>query len=396
MTSESQRGMVDGGSLALPSYEERYQLHRIQTGGRAGHCTAFSDAAGIRRIQGWTEPTTLGLTLYREAHPDRLFSPDVGAWANPQNVVAPAPVDGEAVEGMRAAAAMMWRILGRVGIDQEPTAGGQGIIECIQASTEPALVRRLWRLSGQVHVLDPACGDGAWLSGCLQLLGAVGVACLERMQGWVGDTPESRAHRRALADFRRLLARWEEIGREGCRDRLAYERILSGCLHGLDANPANVAQCRRRLAAMLGGLELPMAADDSAFADIREGRLPERLATSLIRAEASAGSEQAVPSTVACLRAREEALLLDRAAGQLGRLRLTLGGSVAEAAAGWREIARRRAVLRRLIRHQDSSAPGDWIAPWLEYPGVVARGGFDLVRGMETIRTMGNGHADRR
>ncbi len=363
---------VADAALDLPPYPERNRIHWQATGDCPRQVTHFSDAAGTRLIEARTERTTLGLTLYRET---QLTEPRSAA---PPEVVPSPQVDpSEAMAGCDAACAALGRLLTLQGVQVD--IGREAVIAYVQLSTDPSVVRRVWRALGRLRVLDPMCGGGDWLMGCLQLLGVVGIACLERMQGWVGDSADTPLSRRRYADFRGQLARWAEMAQEGCRDRLAFERVLSSCLHGIDPHPVMVARSRRRLAEVLGGA----APVDEEFIDVREGNFPlHPAALREIVAPAGVQVRGANPPPVAGLRAWEEALMLDRAAAQLRNLRLTLNASPSDAASGWQEIARRRCDLRRLNRLNGGvAADDDPLHPWLEFPEILIQGGFHLVRG---------------
>src|SRR5690606_37655511 len=117
-------------------------------------------------------------------------------------------------------------------------SGGQ-LQRLVESAPTPDVARRVWRELENLRVLDPACGSGAWLEGCLEALRAIGAACLQRMQGWLADEvdgprrgPSSRG-----ADLRRLVARCADLARSGERDRFVIETILLRCVHGIEADP---------------------------------------------------------------------------------------------------------------------------------------------------------------
>lgn len=384
---ERQQGTeaVGKGVPNLPPYAERSLEHRRSTADEPGVATVFSDAAGLRRIRAWTEVSPLGLPLYRESDlPPSSESAHVeaGPLVIPAGSTAPSP---ESMEGGRAAAEMLCRHLALAGVRVDAAAGGEGIIECVRASADASVVRRVWRLVGRVRVFDPSCDEGDWLWGVLQLLGAVGIACLERMRGWVGDAAETPPRRRSMADFRRLIMRWDEMAREGCRDRLAFERVLSGCLYGMDVRPWKVAWCRRMLAETLGShLVGSDATVDETFVDVREGWLSSDMPTwADVNGSKRMGKRAGEVGVPQWIPGWGEAVLLDRAAIQLRHQRLALHADPEDVARGWREIEWRRSDLRRLHRIHFAVAEGEEapLDPWLEYPVILAQGGFHLVRG---------------
>ena len=65
--------------------------------------------------------------------------------------------------------------------------------DVIRHSEGPELVRAFWRALGEVSVLDPTCGSGAFLFAALNLLGLLYTACLEAMRGFVGDLERAQS-----------------------------------------------------------------------------------------------------------------------------------------------------------------------------------------------------------
>ena len=65
--------------------------------------------------------------------------------------------------------------------------------DVIQNSEGPELVRAFWKALGEVSVLDPTCGSGAFLFAALNLLEPLYGACLEAMRGFVGDVERAQS-----------------------------------------------------------------------------------------------------------------------------------------------------------------------------------------------------------
>ena len=59
--------------------------------------------------------------------------------------------------------------------------------DVIQNSEGPELVRAFWKALGEVSILDPTCGSGAFLFAALNLLEPLYTACLDAMRGFTGD-----------------------------------------------------------------------------------------------------------------------------------------------------------------------------------------------------------------
>lgn len=58
--------------------------------------------------------------------------------------------------------------------------------DVIRHSEGPELVRAFWKALGEVSILDPTCGSGAFLFADLNLLEPLYGACLEAMRGFAG------------------------------------------------------------------------------------------------------------------------------------------------------------------------------------------------------------------
>lgn len=65
--------------------------------------------------------------------------------------------------------------------------------DVIRHSEGPELVRAFWKALGEVAVLDPTCGSGAFLFAALSLLEPLYGACLEAMRGFAGDVERAQS-----------------------------------------------------------------------------------------------------------------------------------------------------------------------------------------------------------
>ena len=90
----------------------------------------------------------------------------------------------------------------------------------IQNSEGPEFVRAFWKALGEVSILDPTCGSGAFLFAALNLLEPLYGACLEAMRGLVGDVERAQSTPPPLRE-----RSWEIFGK---------------CWRGWKGMPANV------------------------------------------------------------------------------------------------------------------------------------------------------------
>src|SRR5690606_21724336 len=107
--------------------------------------------------------------------------------------------------------------VGRRGSARVVSAAGEAALHRIlERSSSPLAAREVWRMVGGLRVLDPACGDGSWLMGCLEALVAAGSAALQRLRAWVEDAPQARSG--GGGELRRLLQRQRAMASSGNRD----------------------------------------------------------------------------------------------------------------------------------------------------------------------------------
>ncbi|HEX6069160.1 MAG TPA: hypothetical protein VFZ18_05035 [Longimicrobiaceae bacterium] len=373
------------GGGGLPAYATRRRIHARAARGSGRAVVVFSDAAGTEQVWAWRVALPVGVEAYREESRSAVDE-EPGAerdFGFRRGVAGAGSLDSpEAREGAEAARrALLARLRTNAAVARELPGGNSAaaLQELLEASRSPDVPRLLWRELEALRILDPACGSGEWLGGCLEALAAVGESCLERMRVRVGEEQRSgkRSRPEKLSDLKRLVARAAAVAEEGVADRLVRETILLGCLRGADVDRTQAEACQRRLGRTLlapggaggGALELAEVGEGSLAAGIGSA---EALAD-WARRDASAA---AVARRVAA-----EAETLARVERQLMRMRLLHGATVEELVGGLRLLRGRRAVLGVALAPDLPVGAAPVLHPWIEYHGILRSGGFDLVRG---------------
>lgn len=374
------------GHAEVPDWHARQRLQARAAQLHPDPVILCTDAAGTREVWGWRRRVGSLPPTYVEEHRQGDRG---GARALPwlegverpfldesSQLRAGAAAGATALLGrLRRSRVLLSRIRKRTGEDSLGT-----LVRLIEESSSPMVAREIWRSLVRLRVLDPACGGGEWLLGCLEALVAVALACLERMQGWVaaddGEPPvrPSASH----PDFRRLLRRRGELAAAGGRERLAYETVLLYCLHGVAEGASDTREARRRLAERVPRLSAdaePLLGE--ALVDVRVGSILE--AGELRHGRATPWHRD--PRLTAIAREVEErATALGRANAQLVRLRLELGGCIDELADGRREIRKRNRQLRGSLAAALGQPKADvQLHASLEYSEVARGDGFDLL-----------------
>jgi hypothetical protein len=379
------------GYPALAGYPARREVHALAASLPGTALTVFIDAASTEEVWCWTEPSDGGVVRHHEAFrpaadpaPAVAFAPGVRSEAGTEH--------GEPLweEGAEAARYALLHRLGRwepqlrdgIGRRRRGRSSAELLIALVEASRTPEVVRGVWRQLERLRVLDPACGSGLWLLGCLEALAGVGMTCVGRMRGWVED--QRLANRKArpekLSDFRAIVARVDDLARDGHRDRFVAETVLLHCLHGIERDRSLADQCRARLAARMAGPGTPSGGHgfEDTFVDVRIGDACQGISS--VEELAALSMANGVIAALARSTA-EEAEALSRAEEQLRRIRLRHGGSAEELANGGDAIRRRRALLAsKLAPHLADGAGAQTLHPWIEYHTILQGGGFDLVR----------------
>jgi hypothetical protein len=373
------------GRPAMPDFHARRRLHLREASGNQRVMTLFTDAAGTRTVRAWSRELPLGPTVYTEEHRSTdgadLLEGVLPPEAEPRRWPLP---DVGTLHGAEAARlGLLARLHALPSIARHlhrrrRLDAAEQLRELVEGSRSPELPRRIWRELIRFRVLDPQCESGAWLVGCLEALGAVGAACLQRMQGWLEEDRGRPPGRGRFADFALLLRRERELRRNGHRDRFVLETVMLNCLRGIAADREGAVSARRALAARLRDPGRSIAGVDLALPDIRVGRLRVREAELRgSRSEASGRIGGALDAEV-----DGEAEVLARAEQHMVRLRLLLGADAADLAEGRAEIRKRREALsaRAGLRMAGAEGRPTALDPGIEYSGILRSGGFALVR----------------
>ncbi|WP_423225924.1 Eco57I restriction-modification methylase domain-containing protein [Candidatus Amarolinea aalborgensis] len=266
----------------------------------------------------------------------------------------------------------------------------------------PELLRAFWRAIESVTILDPTVGSGAFLFAALNVLEPLYEGCLQRMQAFVDDLDRSgEPHRpEKFSDFRKVLTR---VAQHPNRRYFILKSIVVNNLYGVDIMEEAVEICKLRLF-------LKLVAQVAVVEDIEP--LPDidfnvRAGNTLVgyvsrddvqRALTFAGQQgRLLFAEEAGILQRFEARAADveRLFGLFRQQQTELGGQVT--AADKAELRRRLDALddelnRALAREYGvdtakAKAYKDWLAShrplhwFVEFYGIMRRGGFDVVIG---------------
>ncbi len=126
--------------------------------------------------------------------------------------------------------------------------------DVIAQSEGPELLRAFWhalygnreRSDTGISVLDPTCGSGAFLFAALNVLEPLYTACLEGMRGFLDDAERSERKRSSehLGDFRRIL---EQVDKHHSERYFILKSIVLNNLYGVDIMEEAVEICKLRL-----------------------------------------------------------------------------------------------------------------------------------------------------
>ena len=110
----------------------------------------------------------------------------------------------------------------------------------------PELLRAFWRAITQVTVLDPTCGSGAFLFAALNILEPLYEACLDRMQVFLDESPNTgdSLHAKKYPDFREILS---GVDKHPNRKYFILKSIIINNLYGVDIMEEAVEICKLRL-----------------------------------------------------------------------------------------------------------------------------------------------------
>ena len=118
--------------------------------------------------------------------------------------------------------------------------------DVIENCEGPELLRAFWNGITQVTVLDPTCGSGAFLFAALNILEPLYEACLDRMEVFLDELPNSdeSSHPKKYADFRKILDR---VGKHPNRKYFILKSIIINNLYGVDIMEEAIEICKLRL-----------------------------------------------------------------------------------------------------------------------------------------------------
>ena len=266
--------------------------------------------------------------------------------------------------------------------------------DVIARSEGPELVRAFWKALRAVSVLDPTCGSGAFLFAALNILEPLYSTCLEAMRAFLDDLTRSRRKHgpEELRDFREAVA---EVDRHASERYFILKSIVIDNLYGVDIMEEAVEICKLRLflklVAQLERYDQIEPLPDIDF-NVRSGNTLVGF-TSLEEVERALGSNLVKKLLLPDIKDRAE-----KADGAFRRFRSmqTQRDMGADAIASAKTELRRR--LDNLRDELDGYLAGEYGAKskasfrrwraghqpfhwFVEFYGVMHRGGFDVVVG---------------
>jgi hypothetical protein len=283
----------------------------------------------------------------------------------------------------------------------------QFVRDVIDTCTDPALLRACWQALRSLAVLDPTGGSGAFLFAALNILEDLYDACLERMEWFLAEQHAAPPTDTRLADFRATLA---EVERHPNRRYFILKSIIVHNLYAVDIMEEAVEICKLRLflklVAQVARTEQIEPLPDIDF-NIRAGNTlvgfvtREDVKTALEVEQRGGGAAQGRlvfgEEQSAIDRIEAQAKAIDKAFGDFRQLQTQLDAppaSLAAAKAGLKtKLAALDDELNRLLARQygvkveDAQAYRRWLAShkpfhwFVEFYGVLARGGFDAIVG---------------
>ena len=268
--------------------------------------------------------------------------------------------------------------------------------DAISHSEGPELVRAFWKAIRSISILDPTVGSGAFLFAALNILEPLYNACLDAMRGLLDDLEHSkRKHRpEKLSDFRRVINEMEQHPSERY---FVLKSIVINNLYGVDIMEEAVEICKLRLflklVAQLETYEQIEPLPDIDF-NVRPGNTLVGF-TSMAEVKNTLGGNIVGLSQLPQI--EEQAEIADRTFQQYRRAQVGRNFDAAKSSADKRRLRERLVGLRdqldeylagdygidlkpkkRYAAWRDSHQPFHW---FVEFYGIMARGGFDIVIG---------------
>ena len=269
----------------------------------------------------------------------------------------------------------------------------------------PELLRAFYQAIFTVTVLDPTCGSGAFLFAALNILEPLFEACLERMHAFVDDLERSGERHRPekFKDFKDTLA---EIDRHPNRRYFILKSIIINNLYGVDIMEEAVEICKLRLflklVAQVDKVKELEPLPDIDF-NIRAGNtLVGFVSVGEVRRAAerdSSGQLRGIPGQIqkAIEGLEEEAEIVERAFRKFHEMQTKHSMDAREFASAKKELRDR---LKDLAEKLDRYLAGEYrvdpanlkaYSQWrknhqpfhwfVEFYGIMRRGGFDVVVG---------------
>lgn len=292
--------------------------------------------------------------------------------------------------------------------------------DAIVNSEGPELLRAFWQAIGNVTVLDPTCGSGAFLFAALRILESLYSDCLERMERFVEDVEadldavagESRgAKPEKFSDFKKVLA---QIAKHPNERYFILKSIIISNLFGVDIMEEAVEICKLRLFLKLVAqvdtadqieplpdIDFNMRAGNSlvgyvSLNQVRKARESEARGTSKQKLMLDSDADAEIR------RIEEDAFAVEKAFQQFRAQQTQHGGRVtaedkqelrrrlsqldmqldrylaAEYRVGQDSIKSKAAYHDALNGWRESHGPFHW---FVEFYGIMAEGGFSVVIG---------------
>ncbi|MFN3982119.1 MAG: Eco57I restriction-modification methylase domain-containing protein, partial [Caldilinea sp.] len=283
----------------------------------------------------------------------------------------------------------------------------QFVRDLLDACEDPALLRAFWRALRSLAVLDPTGGSGAFLFAALTILEDLYDACLERMEWFLAERGSAAPTDTRLHDFQTTLA---EAARHPNRRYFILKSIIVHNLYAVDIMEEAVEICKLRLFLKLVAqieradqieplpdIDFNIRAGNTLVGfvsceDVRAALELEQTGAGAAQGRLIFGEEQR-----ALDRIEQKAQEIDRAFASFRALQTQIDApadAVGEAKAGLKaklrtledELNRLLARVYGVEVEQDaeyrrwlaSHKPFHW---FVEFYGVLARGGFDVIVG---------------
>jgi hypothetical protein len=269
--------------------------------------------------------------------------------------------------------------------------------DVIENSEGPELLSAFWRVIGDVTVLDPTCGSGAFLFAALNILEPLYEACLERMRFFLEEWGESgrKHHPNYHKLFSETLKRVEDHPNHRY---FIFKSIIVNNLYGLDIMEEAVEICKLRLFLKLVA-QIERVEDIEPLPDIDFNIRAGNTLVGFVSLEEVKNSQDGTlgfgKSEVA--RIEEEAEIADRAFRKFREMQTDQGMKPSDFAEAKENL---RARLKKLTNELDrflaseygvdvkkrgalekwqkNHQPFHWFA---EFYGILKSGGFSLIIG---------------